>query len=97
VNKKRIDKHFKIGLTIILIDTYWIWDNLYLLYQYNYTGILWLFMYPEWTLILNSILGILGMIIGIGLIRHKLKIKKGIISTVLLIILGKLIQFLTVI
>ncbi len=81
----------------MLINAFWIWDNLYLLYQYNYTGILWLFMYPEWTLILNSVLGILGIIIGIRLVRHKLKLRNGIISSVLLIILGELIQFLTVI
>ena len=95
--KKRIDKHLITGLIIILINIYWIWDNLYLLYQYNYSGLLWLFMYPEWTLILNSVLGLLGIIIGIRLILHKLTLKKGIITSVLLIILGELIQFVTVI
>jgi len=54
-------------------------------------------MYPEWTLILNSVLGLLGIIIGIRLILHKLTLKKGIITSVLLIILGELIQFVTVI
>jgi len=97
VIKKRIDKHLITGLIIILINIYWIWDNLYLLYQYNYSGLLWLFMYPEWTLILNSVLGLLGIIIGIRLILHKLTLKKGIITSVLLIILGELIQFVTVI
>lgn len=95
--KKRIDKHLITGLIIILINTYWIWDNLFLLYQYNYSGLIWLFMYPEWTLILNSVLGLLGIIIGIRLILHKLTLKKGIIESVLLIVLGELIQFVTVI
>jgi len=93
VNKKRIDKHLITGLIIILINGYWIWDNLYLLYQYNYSGLLWLFMYPEWTLILNSVLGLFGILIGIRLILHKLTLMKGIILSVFLIILGELIKF----
>ena len=93
MNKKRIDKHLITGLIIILINGYWIWDNLYLLYQYNYSGLLWLFMYPEWTLILNSVLGLFGILIGIRLILHKLTLMKGIILSVFLIILGELIKF----
>ncbi|GGE01877.1 hypothetical protein GCM10011312_26580 [Planktosalinus lacus] len=54
-------------------------------------------MYPEWTLILNSVLGLLGIIIGIRLTFHKLTLKKGIISSVLLIVLGELIQFVIMI
>jgi hypothetical protein len=96
VIKKRIDKHLITGLIIILINTYWIWDNLYLLYQYNYSGLLWLFMYPEWTLILNSVLGLFGILIGIKQILRKLTITKGIISSILLIVIGELIQLLAV-
>ncbi len=92
MNRKIIDKHLITGLIIILINAYWIWDNLYLLYQYNYSGLLWMFMYREWTLILNSVLGLLGIFIGIRLILHKLTLIKGIVSSILLIILGELIK-----
>jgi hypothetical protein len=54
-------------------------------------------MYPEWTMILNSVLGLLGIIIGIRLILHKLTLKKGIISSLLLIVLGELIQLVIMI
>ena len=53
-------KNLIVGLIIIAVNLYWIWDNLFLMYQYRFTGILWLFMYPDWVLILNAILGLLG-------------------------------------
>jgi hypothetical protein len=53
-------------------------------------------MYPEWTLILNSVLGLFGILIGIKQILRKLTITKGIISSILLIVIGELIQLLAV-
>jgi len=53
-------------------------------------------MYPEWTLVLNSVLGLFGVLIGIKLILRKLTLKKGIISSILLIVIGELIQLIAV-
>ncbi len=84
------------GLVIVGINLYWIWDNLYLLYQYHNTGILFLFMYPDWALVSNSALGLVGVIIGILTVFDKLTIKKGISASVFLIVIGIVIKFISV-
>lgn len=85
-------KNLIVGLIIIAVNLYWIWDNLFLMYQYPFTGILWLFMYPDWVLILNAILGLLGILIGINLVRQRMKIKYAILINGLLLIFGALIK-----
>jgi len=87
-------KNLIVGLIIIAVNLYWIWDNLFLMYQYPFTGILWLFMYPDWVLILNAILGLLGILIGINLVRQRMKIKYAILINGLLLIFGALIKLL---
>lgn len=82
------------GLIIVLLNLFWVWRNLYLLYMYNYSGRLWMIMFPEWTLLLNSVLGLLGITIGLRLTLNKLTIKKGLISSIFLIIIGELIQLI---
>lgn len=82
-----------IGLIIVAINLYWIWDNLYLMYQYSFTGVLWLFMYPDWVLGLNAILGLIGIYLGIKLIRQRMKIKYAIVINGLLFIFGALIKW----
>jgi hypothetical protein len=81
-----------VGLIIIAVNLYWIWDNLYLMYQYRITGILWLFMYPDWVLILNAIFGLIGILIGTNLFRQKMKIKNAVLINGLLLISGALIK-----
>ncbi len=85
-------KNLIIGWIIVAINLYWIWDNLFLMYQYRYSGVLWLFMYPDWVLILNAVLGLIGIYIGINLIRQRMKIKYAILLNGLLFIFGALIK-----
>ena len=88
--------NFLTGLVIVGINLYWIWDNVYLLYQYHNTGILFLFMFPDWVLIFNSVLGLVGAITGIFTFFDKLTIRKGISVSFFLIITGLVIKFLSV-
>jgi len=76
------------GLIILLINAYWIWNNLYLLYLYHYSSVLFLIMFPDWTLILNAVLGLIGTLIGIKVIRKKMKIKQGILTDLLILLIG---------
>ena len=71
------------GLILLFINAYWIWDNLYLLYLYHYSSILFSIMFPDWILIVNAILGLFGVIIGFKVIRKKMKIRKGILIDLL--------------
>ncbi|WP_159520749.1 hypothetical protein [Sunxiuqinia indica] len=93
--KWQIKNSLIVGLIIILVNLYWIWDNLYLLYQYHYTGNLFLFMIPDWALISNSVLGFVGVITGVLTAFEKLTIKKGILVSVLLIVIGTVMTFIS--
>lgn len=52
-----------LGLVAIGINVLFVFKSLYLLYVYNFTGILFLFMYPNWVLVINALLGIIGIYI----------------------------------
>lgn len=63
-----IGRVFNINMVIALISIVITCANLILLYQmiflyygYNYSGNLYGFMYPNWVLLLNSLLGVLGI------------------------------------
>lgn len=63
-----IVKIFNISVVIALISIVVTCANLILLYQmislyygYNYSSNLYSFMYPNWVLVLNSLLGVLGI------------------------------------
>jgi hypothetical protein len=45
-------------------------------------------MFPDWTLILNAVLGLIGTLIGIKVIRKKMKIKQGILTDLLILLIG---------
>ena len=90
----KIDWVLVTGLVIILSNLYWIWDNLYLLYIYHFTGVLFLFMQPDWVLLLNAALGLLGVVIGISVIRLKTKTKQGILIDFAILLSGALIKMI---
>jgi len=55
-----------IGLIAICINALLVFNSLYWCYHYNFTsGRLFLFMYPNWVLIVNALLGIFGIFISI--------------------------------
>lgn len=64
-----------LGLVAIWINVLFVLRPLYLLYVYNFTGILFLFMYPNWVLLINALLGIIGIYISILLCKNMLGIK----------------------
>jgi hypothetical protein len=83
-----------IGTIILILNIIWTGDWIWLFYGYHFTGKLWLFIYPDWVLITNMILGILGVIIGINLIKNKIGIKKALIMDIPLLIIGFLISYI---
>jgi len=91
-NKEKF--HWKIipGILISLIDIWWIYDNLYLLYCYHYKMIFYFFMYPDWVLIINSIIGLIGLAFGISLTIGKGRAWIVILINILLWITGGLIK-----
>lgn len=84
------------GLLIFCINIWWIWDNLDLLYRYHYTSVLWLVMFPDWVLLTNAILGVMGFFIGFKVIKQKIRIKTAILTDFIILISVALLKMIAV-
>jgi hypothetical protein len=74
------------GGILIVVNAYWIFNNLKLLHLYNFSDIIFSYMIPDWILVLSSLIGIFGVIIGINLFKCQIKMVKGITISFLLIL-----------
>jgi len=81
-----------IGLIIILVNLFWTWFSIDLLYRYNFTEFHPTFYIPNWILIMNSIFAIIGIVIGFKLVKKKINIKTALLSDFTLILIGLIIQ-----
>ncbi len=73
-----------LGLAAICINVLFVLKPLYLFYAYNFTSTLFLLMYPNWILLGNALLGIIGIITSILLYKGKIGIKLFVIVTLIL-------------
>ena len=60
------------GLVVICINVLLLIQSLYLLYAYNLTNRLFLFMYPNWVLLINALLAVIGNYTPILVIKNKI-------------------------
>ncbi len=89
----KTSKNKIVGVIILIINIIWTGDWIWLFYAYHFTGRLWLFMYPDWILVLNIIFGLIGITIGIRLVKGKILIKKALLIEMPKFIVGLLILF----
>lgn len=73
-----------IGLIVMCIDILILSNQAYLLYAYNFTDRLFLFMYPYWVLLTNAALLCAGMVLSVLLLRDKIKLKPFLFLTILI-------------
>ena len=66
-----------VGTVLLRINFFWLFTHIKFLCLHESSDTLWFYMYPKWVLILNVILGAIGIISGILVI-------KGLISSSLL-------------
>ena len=85
-----------LGLVQIILSVYWIYEMILLYYKYHYTDILFTFMYPNWVIFLNIILSIVNIYFGINLMNRKISNKRSYLTMVILIIIGGIINILSV-
>jgi len=83
-----------IGSIMLIINFLWTAEFIYLFYGYHFTGKLWLYMYPDWVLILNLIIGLIGIFLSVYLIISKIGIKKALIIDIPILIIGLLISYI---
>ena len=78
-----------IGIILIIVNLLWTYHFAYFLYAYHFIeGILWLFMYPDWLLIVNILIGIIGIVLGVRLIKNKLKLITCLLIDIPMLIFG---------
>lgn len=89
-NQQMINKITLLILSILSIASglYWIWQNLHLLYLYHTSSLLFLIMYPDWVLIIQSIIGLLLILNGILIQRKRIRMSVGLIIIIGLYILA---------
>ena len=82
MDNRKINKVF--GIVAICISALLLFKSFYLLYCYNFTSILFLFMYPNWMLLFGTI----GIYISILLYKEKIRFRLFLILIVLIWILA---------
>lgn len=81
-----------IGVIICLVNVWWMYDNAYLLYCYHYKAVFYFSMYPDWVLAVNSIIGLVGFVLGILAINGKVRTWLTLMFNLLLWTFGVLIR-----
>ena len=77
-----------LGTLAIVIYSILLLRTLHLFYLYNFRDdILFLFMYPNWVLIINAVLEIVGICLSVFLLNNKIRLKLYLIITITIFIL----------
>ncbi|SEC78304.1 hypothetical protein SAMN04489761_3567 [Tenacibaculum sp. MAR_2009_124] len=84
------------GIIQVIVSLFWVLHFGELLYQYHYTDILFYFMYPNWTLVLFILMGLIGALIGLSVFLKKRKIKNGYFLLIGLFVFGLIIDLIVV-
>ncbi len=82
--KKRAKMKKLLSIIVLIIHLVMLTWSIYWLYMYNFAEVLFLFMVPNWVLVMNSILNIAGIYLSIRLYKEKIDIKLFLILTVLI-------------
>jgi hypothetical protein len=77
-----------VGVVFAIANLLWTISFAYLFYCHHFTNALWLFMYPDWVLIVNITIGSIGFYISMLLFRNKLKMIFFLIIEVVLLLIG---------
>jgi hypothetical protein len=85
-----------LGIIQIILSVFWIYQMISLYYYYHFTDILFAFMFPDWVLFLNVLLSIVNLYFGIKLMKGKISKKRSYMTMVILIIIGGIINILSV-
>ena len=88
-------KEYKlIGLLIIILNIFMLWDRLSFLYRYHFTDFSPTFYIPNWILIATALLSIIGIIVGFKVIKKSIYMKNGLLIYFSLVTLSISIQVL---
>ena len=81
-----------VGIICAGINLLWIIHFAYFFFAYRFCkGVLWCIMIPDWILIVNMTIGIIGLYLSLLLFRNRLKMKNFLIIEFILLLGGLLI------
>jgi hypothetical protein len=81
------------GITIVLLNLWWTSNWVWLFYAYDFSSILFYYMHPDWVLLLDIVIGFIGVLIGYIVFMYRLSVFKAIVLDSLLLILGISVSF----
>jgi hypothetical protein len=81
------------GVAEVIVSLLWFYRNWKIIQDYQVEGILYLFMISHWVLVLECIIGGIGVVLGILVFTKKVRIKTGFIGFTLCWAIGFLIEF----
>ena len=76
-----------LGTLAIVIYSFLLLLTIRLFYLYNFSNILFLVKYPNWVLIIDAVLEIVGICLSVFLLNNKIRLKLYVIITILIFIL----------
>lgn len=88
------NRYKPIGWSLLVINIIWAIRSaqFFLSYRYN-TGIFYTFCKPDWVLILNMIIGLVGIYIGVRIMKNKLPIVIWGVIDIVLLLLGGFVEY----
>lgn len=81
---------------MVVGNSFWLYQTIYLVYAYNFTTRLFYFILPTWLLIVESFFAATGIYLGQLILRNKIDAKKYLLVDILLFLTGILIELLVV-
>ncbi len=81
-----------VGILIILLSLFWLYQNMNLYYLYHYTDVLFAFRYPNWVLFFQVFLGVFNIFIGFKIFLKTISFKKGLQYFIATLFLGIFVE-----
>lgn len=81
------------GLFVVLGNGWWLWRHADRWYQQHFTDILFIVMLPDWLLVFEMVIGLAGIFIGLGMIRNRIPLLKGVILATAILGLGFTVEY----
>lgn len=72
------------GTLMIIPNSIWLYTGIERLYGQNFGGRLYIFMYPNWLLVIATLCAVAGITLGVYVLKERIKIKYGILINITL-------------
>ncbi|WP_417590568.1 hypothetical protein [Owenweeksia hongkongensis] len=84
------------GIAEVAISLLWFYRNWRIMQDYQIEGILYAFMISHWVLVMECLVGVIGVVLGILVFTKKMRIKIGFLAFALFWAVGFIIEFLDI-